>query len=208
MPNWSPDGRFIAFGSLAGGNADIYVVNAEGGSPRRLTSEPSGEISPDWSRDGRWIYFASNRTGRFEVWKMPAAGGEAVQLTRGGGVYPAESPDGRTVYYVNGLSAPHLWRVSAEGGEETQVLEPLVGAANWAMVGRGVYFFTRQLGQASYALQFFDFATRHTTPLATLEGPRGTFQITSLTVSPDERFILYTQRDQLEFDLMLVENFR
>jgi serine/threonine protein kinase len=62
--------------------------------------------------------------------------------------------------------------------------------------------------QIPYALQFFDFATRRTTPLATLEGPRGTFQITSLTVSPDERFVLYTQRDQLEFDLMLVENFR
>ena len=41
-----------------------------------------------------------------------------------------------------------------------------------------------------------------------IEAPISTFLISSLTVSPDERLLLYTQQDKLEFDLMLVENFR
>ena len=139
---------------------------------------------------------------------MPAAGGVAVQLTRGGGQNPAESPDGRTVYYLKGRNDPGLWQVSAEGGEETRVFEANVDAGNWAEVARGIYFLTRQLPQTSYTLGFFDFAARQTSQITTLEGPRGTFQIGGLTISPDERWMLYAQRDKLDYDLMLVENFR
>jgi eukaryotic-like serine/threonine-protein kinase len=206
-PGWSPDGRLIAFASLASGNGDIYVVGADGGSPRRLTSDPSVELGPRWSRDGRWIYFSSDRTGRIEVWKMPAAGGAAVQLTRGSGQNPAESPDGRTVYYLRGQGESGLWQVSTEGGEETQVFEARVSPWNWAAVGRGIYFLTPQ-ARTQYALEFFDFATRQTTQVATLERPSVMSFISALTVSPDERWVLYAQRDKIDFDLMLVENFR
>jgi eukaryotic-like serine/threonine-protein kinase len=205
-PGWSPDGRLIAIASLASGNGDIYVVGADGGSPRRLTSDPSAELEPRWSKDGSWIYFSSNRSGRSEVWKMPAAGGAAVQLTRGGGQNPAEAPDGRTVYYLRGEGEFGLWQVSTEGGEETQVFQARVAAWNWAAVTRGIYFFTPQAGH--YALEFFDFAARQTTQVATLERPNPMSFIFSLTVSPDERWILYSQRDKVDFDLMLVENFR
>lgn len=140
---------------------------------------------------------------------MPAGGGEAVQLTRACGSHPAESPDGRTVHYVDRGDSPHLWQVGAEGGEESQVLEPRLGASSCAVTLRGIYLLTRRdYPQLPYALEFFDFATRQTSQLMTLMGPRGTFVISSLSVSPDERFILYTQRDQLEFDLILLENFR
>ena len=144
---------------------------------------------------------------------MPAAGGAAVQLTRGGGQNPAESPDGRTVYYLKGRNDPGLWQVSAEGGEETRVFEAGVDPGNWAVTARGIYFLTRQPQPQSqytgqYTFEFFDFATRQTIQITTLEGPRGTFQISGLTVSTDERWFLYAQRDKLDFDLMLVENFR
>jgi Tol biopolymer transport system component/predicted Ser/Thr protein kinase len=206
-PSWSPDGRFIVFASFPGGNGDIYVVGSDGGNPRRLTFDPSAEGGATWSRDGRWIYFTSNRTGRNEVWKMPAAGGAAIQLTHAGGRNPRESPDGRTVYHVGGSGPPGLWQVSTEGGEETQVSEALVGLGNWAIVERGIYFLIRQPG-SQYAIEFFDFGTRQTTQITTLAGPRGTFTISGLTVSPDEHWVLYAQRDKLDFDLMLVENFR
>jgi len=42
------------------GDADnLYVIDAEGGIPRRLTPETSDEHRPFWPRDGRWIYFGS-----------------------------------------------------------------------------------------------------------------------------------------------------
>jgi hypothetical protein len=59
-----------------------------------------------------------------------------------------------------------------------------------------------------YALEFFDFAARQTTHVTILERPSPTSFISALTVSPDERWVLYAQRDKIDFDLMLVENFR
>lgn len=52
-PRWSPDGRRIVFAKRPGGNADVYVVDAQGGSPKRLTTSPGNDASAYWSRDGR-----------------------------------------------------------------------------------------------------------------------------------------------------------
>lgn len=60
----------------------------------------------------------------------------------------------------------------------------------------------------AFILQFFDFAKRETTEITMIEGPLETLEIQGLTISPDERWLLYAQRDKIDFDLMLVENFR
>jgi hypothetical protein len=57
-------------------------------------------------------------------------------------------------------------------------------------------------------MQFFDFETRRATPLMTLGGSGDPFAMAGLTVAPDQRSMLYGQRDVLEFDLMLIENFK
>jgi Tol biopolymer transport system component/serine/threonine protein kinase len=214
-PAWSPDGHLIAFNSVVGGNSDIYTIGADAGVVRRLTTDPSAETTPSWSPDGNWLYFSSNRTGRAEVWKMAAAGGAAAQLTRGGGFNPVAAPDGRTVYYLHGEEEPWLWAVSAEGGAEAPAIDGAPGQVkwmeltNWAVAGRGIYFLEGKLG-TGYTLEFFDFETRRTTPLMTLmklRGPRSPFAMIGLTVAPDERSILYAQRDNFALDLMLIENF-
>jgi hypothetical protein len=79
-------------------------------------------------------------------------------------------------------------------------------AGNWAVARSGIYFLEAKLG-IGYTLKFFDFGTHRTTLLATLGGPGSPFGMIGLTVAPDERFILYAQRDTLQLDLMLVENF-
>ena len=99
-PRWSPDGRRIAFDARQRQDGDIYVIDADGGAPRRVTTEPSDDVVPSWSGDGRWIYFASKRTGRWEVWKVPIDGGQAVQVTKHGGFAAFESRDGRSVFYA------------------------------------------------------------------------------------------------------------
>ena len=212
MPSWSPDSRLIAFNSVARGNSDIYAIGADGGSVRRLTNDPSAETSPSWSPDGSWLYFSSNRTGRAEVWKMPAAGGAAVQLTHGGGFNPVAARDGRTVYYLHDEKDPWLWSVSVEGDDETRVLEnpeqgKWIDPTNWTVVAQGIYFLEGKRGNPS-TLKFFDFETRRTTQLATFGGPNNPFMMLGLTIAPDERSIVYAQRDKLELDLMQVENFQ
>ncbi len=60
---------------------DIWVSDANGANPRRLTAHVARDISPRFSPDGQWIAFTSNRTGNNDVYIVAAAGGEPRQLT-------------------------------------------------------------------------------------------------------------------------------
>ena len=60
---------------------DIWVVDADGSNPRRLTANVAHDFSPRFSPDGRWIAFTSNRTGNNDVFVVPSTGGEPRQLT-------------------------------------------------------------------------------------------------------------------------------
>ncbi len=205
-PRWSPDGQQIVFDSRPAGNSDIFVIDVQGGPPRKLTSEPSNEGVPSWSRDGRWIYFASDRTGGWEVWKMPSTGGSAVQVTRHGGFAGLESPDGRFLYYAKGLSVPGLWRIPTNGGEEVEVIGSLEAGywGYWAVVENGVYYLDTT---TKPGIAFFDITTHRITRLFDLEN-RPARQAPGLAVSPDKKTILYTQWDATDTDIILVENFR
>jgi Tol biopolymer transport system component len=199
-PHWSPDGKQIVFDSNASGHFEVYVVRAAGGSPRRLTTDPAGSGVASFSRDGRQIYFASRRSGSEKVWKMPAEGGEPIQVTRGVGTGPSVSPDGTLIYYQK---AGQLWSVPVTGGQGVKVLDS-VAFLNYAVTERGIYFIPVCGGARCASIQFFDLATRTTTPVVAT----GESLEVGLTVSPDRKFLLYTQVDQSGSDLMLVENFR
>jgi Tol biopolymer transport system component/predicted Ser/Thr protein kinase len=211
-PRWSPDGHRIAFdGATKDGRRDIFVIEAEGGNERRLTSYPTDENVPNWSRDGKRVYFGSKRTGRFEVWRVPAAGGEAVQVTRDGGYAPAESWDGKTLYYTK-WGIPGLFASPVGGGPERRVLERL---ANWFFfpVKDGVYYLN-YLARAAEGrpnvlvleVQFLDVATER----SRVVGQFKTTWIGGFGVSPDQKTFLYggIAPESTGTDLMLIENFR
>lgn len=209
-PAWSPDGKYIAFDSRPGGNPDVYLISADGGLPRRFTSEASEEILPSWSRDGKWIYFASNRTGRFEVFKQSVDGGMPRQITRGGGFHGIEAPDGRYFYYAKAANVGGLWKVPVDGGQEEQVLPGLRSGyfAYWGFRKDGaIYWVDREdieQGGARYALRLFAPPTQKDTVLTYLT--KRPFN-SGLSISPDGRWFLYTQVDQSETDIMMVDGF-
>jgi len=63
-PQFSPDGKWIAFSGEYAGNLDIYVVTADGGEPRRLTWHPGADLAQGWTPDGKSIMFTSSRATR------------------------------------------------------------------------------------------------------------------------------------------------
>ena len=69
-PEPSPDGKRVVFMAQAGGNWDVYIVNADGSGRRRLTTHEAMDVLPTWSPDGRWIAFISNRDGEWAIWAI------------------------------------------------------------------------------------------------------------------------------------------
>ena len=216
-PRWSPNGQHIAFDYLADGNRDIYTIGVNGGGLLRLTNEPSIEARPSWSHDSRWIYFRSDRSGTQQIWKMPAGGGTPTQVTRGGGFEPFESPDGKRLYYVKGYAENSVWSVPVDGGEETNVVEPVV-QGHWTVQDNGIYFIKSRGKRLKMdfrdedtprfqgSIELYNPATHNLMSVGAIfqtitPGP-------SFSVSHDGRWALWSQVDQTSSDLGLIENFR
>src|SRR5918993_1250450 len=96
-PSWSPDCQHLVFSSMRDGNAEIYVVRADGGDPRRPTNNVAADESPAWSPDGSTIAFVSNRDRSKDLYVMRPDGQGLVRVTTAAGVTrdsPRWSPDG------------------------------------------------------------------------------------------------------------------
>ncbi len=126
--SWMPDGR-ILYASDATGSADLWVMNADGGGERPITSGTGRNYAPTASPDSRVIAFHSNRSGNWQVWKADIDGGHLQQLSTStvDGNWPQFSADGRFVlFHKTGLQgAFNLWRVPAAGGAAEQVTKAM-----------------------------------------------------------------------------------
>jgi Tol biopolymer transport system component len=126
QPNWSPDGRRIAFWSLAGGRRDVYTIPAEGGDATPVTSDRAVDWGPVWSGDGRYLYYCSDRGGSMNIWRVridPRTGkprGEPEAFTA-----PARfagpmsiSTDGRRIAYTQQYQTMSIERVAFDPDRE------------------------------------------------------------------------------------------
>ena len=156
---------------------------------------------PNWSADGRWIYFASDRAGKLDIWRIPPEGGEPERVTTGGGFETFPTRDGRYLYYSD-RDSDRLTRRDLRGGEEVAFPELGGVALNrfWRPVEDGIYF---RSGAEPDWIQFFDFETRSIRRICAFgEWERGPLPI---AVSPDGRTLIFTQRDDHDEDIMLIE---
>src|SRR3974390_938480 len=94
-PIFSPDGTKIAFRGEYDGNVDVYVMDANGGVPRRLTFHPGADTPRGWTPDSKSVLFQSNRSSysRYAgLFTVPAAGGFPTELVLPAAFQGALSP--------------------------------------------------------------------------------------------------------------------
>jgi Tol biopolymer transport system component/DNA-binding winged helix-turn-helix (wHTH) protein len=214
-PSWSPDGLQIAFDALEGAHPDIFVVPADGGTPRRITAIPGENAVPSWSQDGKFVYFASNRNGKFQIWKVLGETGEtplhpAIQVTQGGGFRAFESVDGKYLYYAKGRGKRGLWRRSlsnTSASKEELILESLQDWGWWALGPGAVYFFEAHSFKPRVRLKALNLTDGRTRELYTLASPVPT-ATTVMALSRDGKHLAYAQIDSVEGDIMLMERFQ
>jgi TolB protein len=83
-PDWSPDGRVIAYQERIRGRFQIRTIPAAGGTPKLLTSEGENQ-QPSWAPDSRHLVFTSTRTGVPQLWVLDTESGRLRQLTKSPG---------------------------------------------------------------------------------------------------------------------------
>jgi len=205
-PQWSQDGTKVAFDSFPQDHWEIYVADVAEQKPRKLVTNLSEVIRPFWSRDGKWIYFRSTDTGKKGVYRCPASGGDAIVVSKDiDGIDPRESLDGKTIYFASLSEKSTLMQqaVGAKPGTELAVdgLPRLNNTSLWALAPGGIYFVSAE--QPTRSVQYFDFASKQIRRVFESDYEFGT----SLSVSPDGRWLIYAQSGDASSDIMLVDHF-
>ncbi len=77
----SPDGRWLALGSVGSSKEDIFVSRIDGTDLRRLTDDAFRDRLPVWAPDGSRLVFYSNRSGQYQLWSIRPDGSGLAQLT-------------------------------------------------------------------------------------------------------------------------------
>lgn len=126
-PIFSPDGKYLAFGSNRTGAGDIYTLDLASGQLRRVTFDDSFEQLDGWSRDGKWIYFSSTSrdiAGMNDIYRVAATGGTPMQVSSDRYVseyHAAPLADGSVVFAARGISSGQWWRRGRSHIDETEI---------------------------------------------------------------------------------------
>ena len=198
-PGWCADGRRIAFDSSASGAPAIYIEDITERMPRRVLTSQANLSHPVWSQDCRWL-FATDGVGT--LYRFPASGGEARPFTHHQANNAAALGD-RVVFSVLEPMGVVLWsKPDADGPEAPLEGMPRIGYADaWTATAAGVYYTDSSVNQST--INYYDFASHTTRQLATMRSspvPGGGFGI---AVSGDGHWLLYSQVDDLQSDIML-----
>lgn len=228
-PTWSADGKRIAFamkpkGATDPNESEIYVMQADGSKPVRLTRTPGDDSHPRWSSDGR-IFFNSARATPdlsadwssqwIDIYSMAGDGSDVRRQTdcRSVCTYPAPSPDGRQIVHRKvvptlgqswdlspGMRNSEIFVTAIDGGGSVNVSNSPAfdGWPIWAPGGKWLVFASNR-DKKAYTGQIF--AVRPDgSGLRALT--RGEWSRVQPSFSPDGRQILvYESMENADFEI-------
>lgn len=146
-PQYSPDGKRLAFTSRRSGASEIWISNADGSQPLQLTSFNGPFTStPRWSPDGEKIAFETRVDGQTDIYIIDAEGGEARQFTKHAfqDMAPAWSLDGKWIYFgSNRNDSWQIWKKPVEGDNPAEQVTRKGGFYASIVPDKQFLYFTR-----------------------------------------------------------------
>src|SRR6266513_2972138 len=185
-PAFSPDGSHLAFTSTRDGQAEIYVMDADGTSAARLTNSPGADGDASFTADGQAVVFHSQRTGHRQIFLQPITSSDALQLAPepADNAQPTMSPDGESIAFVSNREGNnHIWLMSKDGAGQRPVTrgpQSKEAAPRFLRDGSLAYLLEqKESGRTVTQVVKVDVATGKVTPLSGKD-----LVVTDFTVSP------------------------
>ena len=153
-PSWSPDGSQIMFMSSMLGNPELFISDASGTRPKRLTYSNGANTSPSWNpKTGQQVAFVSDRGGIPQLYTMNSDGSSQSKVNlpdMGYVIDPAWSPNGQLLafswrlpngnydIYVMEIVSHQLVELTRDAGRNER--------PSWAPDGRHLVFESTRTG--------------------------------------------------------------
>jgi eukaryotic-like serine/threonine-protein kinase len=219
-PNWSPDGREIAFAdeviwdfegrSL---HSRLWAVNVASRARRLITEQDA--VQPNWSPHGQRIAFWGQQKGSHrDIWTIAADGGTATPVTDDAFIdwNPVWSPTGEHLYFLSNRGGEmNLWRVAIEEatGQLRGVPEPATLSSNdcqyvsFARNGTALVYSQVNRTENLWQIAFDPVAgqVRGTAEPLT----QGLKRYANFTFAPDEKRFVYLARGEPQQDLFIAD---
>src|SRR5712692_3501504 len=147
LPRWSPDGKRIAFMSVAAGKPwKIFLVSAEGGSAQQVIPGERNEVDPNWSSDGNSLVFGrapwmeSGTSGTMTIQLLDLRTHQISELPGSEGLFaPRWSQNGRYICALNADSSK-LLLFDFTTQKWTELVNMFVSYPSWSRDGKYIYF--------------------------------------------------------------------
>ena len=141
-PQWSPDGKQIAFaGQIPGHPTHIYTVHADGGTPQEISKGERDELFPSWSPDGGALFFGNSWApgSPTAIYRLDLKTGEVQKVSASEGArIPSLSPDGN---FLTGISdTNHLLLFDLKTHKKTELTKMAAHTPAWSRDGKYIYF--------------------------------------------------------------------
>ena len=172
-PNWSPDGRSIAYSSYRTGVPDILISNIYAGTMENPTKGVGQNFLPMFSPDGTRMLFMSMRDGNSEIYLMNRDGSDVRRLTNNPAIdgSPTWSPTGTQVAFTSERTGtPQIYVMNVDGSGLRRVSsESYADRATWSPAPYNEIAYSARTGPG-FDIKILSIATGETRQITFGEG--------------------------------------